>query len=50
MKGYGDEFTAQCFLHSFEEIRKLLRLKGGSRLLNRRRIPSKQDDLVKLVA
>jgi len=50
MKGFGDEFSAQCFLHSFEEIRQHLRVKGASRSEKRRTILSKLNDLVNLAA
>jgi len=50
MKGFGDEFAAMNFLHSFEELRQHLRAKGCTRSEKRRKSPSKINDLVSLVA
>jgi hypothetical protein len=50
MKGFGDEFTAVVFLHSFEELRQHLRAKGTTRGEKRRIIPSKINNLVRFVA
>ena len=41
MKGFGDEFRAQVFCHTFEELRQLFRMKGMTRAEKRKAIPSK---------
>lgn len=50
MKCFGDEFTAEVFLHSFEELHQHLRTKGATRGEKRRIITSKINNLVGLVA